>query len=56
MTNLEDALDGIDVLAAEATDAIAARVPGVHPASEWFVRPDYYAPPREIRVGVDVEF
>ena len=41
---------------AEATDAIAARVPGVHPASEWFVRPDYYAPPREIRVGVDVEF
>jgi outer membrane receptor protein involved in Fe transport len=41
---------------AEATNAIAARVPGVHSATEWFVRPDYYAPPREVRVGVDVEF
>ncbi len=41
---------------AQETDNIAARVPGIHPASEWFVRPDYYAPPREVRVGVDVEF
>ncbi len=41
---------------AEATNAIAARVPGIHSATEWFVRPDYYAPPREVRVGVDMEF
>ena len=32
------------------------RVPGVHPASEWFVRPDYYASPREVRLGFNVEF
>lgn len=41
---------------AQETDNIARRVPGIHPASEWFVRPDYYAPPREIRLGFEVEF
>ena len=41
---------------AEETNRIAARIPGVHSATEWFVRPDYYAPPREVRVGVNVEF
>jgi outer membrane receptor protein involved in Fe transport len=41
---------------AEETNNVAARVPGVHPASEWFVRPDYYASPREVRLGFNVEF
>jgi outer membrane receptor protein involved in Fe transport len=41
---------------AQATDKLATQIPGLHPASEWFVRPDYYQPPREVRLGATVEF
>ncbi len=41
---------------AQATDKLAAEIPGVHPASEWFVNPSYYSAPREVRVGASVEF
>lgn len=41
---------------AEETNAIARRIPGVHPASEWFVVPTYYAAPREVRVGFNLEW
>ncbi len=41
---------------AQQTDKIAREIPGIHPASEWFARPDYYAPPREVRIGMNVEF
>jgi outer membrane receptor protein involved in Fe transport len=38
------------------TDKISARIPGVHSADEYFVRPQYYLPPREVRLGVSLEF
>jgi hypothetical protein len=41
---------------AQATDKLATEIPGVHPASEWFVNPSYYSAPREVRVGASVEF
>jgi outer membrane receptor protein involved in Fe transport len=41
---------------AQETDKLATEIPGLHPASEWFVRPDYYLPPREVRLGATVEF
>jgi hypothetical protein len=41
---------------AQETDKLATQIPGLHPASEWFVRPDYYQPPREVRLGATVEF
>ena len=41
---------------AQATDKLAATIPGVHPASEWFVDPSYYSAPREVRVGATLEF
>jgi len=42
--------------AAMATDQIAQRVPGVHSAKEYFVQPQFYQPPREVRVGMSLEF
>jgi outer membrane receptor protein involved in Fe transport len=41
---------------AQEVDKLAASVPGVHTADEYFVRPQYYSPPREVRVGMSVEF
>jgi len=41
---------------AKYTDTLATKIPGVHPASEWFVNPAYYAAPREVRVGASIEF
>lgn len=41
---------------AEATDKLAEEVPGVISAQEYFKRPQYYDSPRQIRVGVSVEF
>lgn len=40
----------------QGTNAIAARVPGVHSADEYFVRPQYYSAPREVRFGLSLEF
>ena len=38
------------------TDQLAEQIPGVHSAREYFVRPTYYGPPREVRVGLSLEF
>jgi outer membrane receptor protein involved in Fe transport len=38
--------------AAQKTDKMAEEIEGLHPASEYFVRPNYYLPPREIRIGL----
>jgi len=40
----------------QETNRIAERVPGVHSATEYFVRPHYYLAPREVRVGLSLEF
>jgi len=42
--------------AAQETDKLAQTIDGVHPASEYFQRPNYYLPPREIRLGVSFQF
>jgi hypothetical protein len=41
---------------AEDTNRLAATVPGVHSASEYFVVPTYYSSPREVKVGLSLEF
>lgn len=41
---------------AQETNQIAAIVPGVKTANEYFVRPNYYSAPREVRFGVMLEF
>jgi outer membrane receptor protein involved in Fe transport len=40
----------------QETNRIAERVPGIKPASEYFIRPNYYSAPREVRVGLSLEF
>jgi hypothetical protein len=37
------------------TDKIAERVPGVHPTSDYFNRPNYYGAPREVKLGMSIE-
>jgi len=48
----------LDANRAEAaeTDRIAARIDGVHTSSEYYNRPDYYRAPREVRLGLTLEF
>ena len=41
---------------AQATDKIADNVPGVHSAKEYFVQPQFYLPPREVKLGFSLEF
>jgi outer membrane receptor protein involved in Fe transport len=41
---------------AQQTDQLALTVPGVHPTSDYFAVPTYYTPPREVRVGVSLDF
>jgi len=41
---------------AKATDEIADNIPGIHPASEYFVQPQFYLAPREVRLGASFEF
>ncbi len=41
---------------AEATNEIAKEVPGVKTATEYFIRPNYYSAPREVRFGLTLEF
>jgi outer membrane receptor protein involved in Fe transport len=41
---------------AQDTNRLAGEVPGVHSASEYFVVPTYYSSPREIKVGLSLEF
>lgn len=40
----------------QETNRIAERVPGIRPATEYFVRPNYYSAPREVRLGLTLEF
>ncbi|OGU76379.1 MAG: hypothetical protein A2W11_13905 [Ignavibacteria bacterium RBG_16_35_7] len=40
----------------QETNRISERVPGVHSATEYFVRPHYYSAPREVRLGLSLEF
>ncbi len=41
---------------AQATDKLAETVPGVHSANEYFNQPAYYAPPREVKLGMSIDF
>lgn len=41
---------------AQATDKIAERIPGVHSSKEYFVQPQFYLPPREVKLGFSLEF
>lgn len=49
--SLEEASAG-----AQETNNISERVPGIKSATEYFVRPDYYSAPREVRLGFTLEF
>ena len=40
----------------QETNRISERVPGVHSATEYFIRPHYYSAPRELRFGLSLEF
>ncbi len=40
----------------QAADHYASLNPLIKPSSEYFVRPDYYLPPREVRLGLTLEF
>lgn len=40
----------------KSAQALSDRVPGVHSVEDFFSRPDYYYPPREVRVGFSFEF
>ncbi len=40
----------------QETNRISEVVPGVHSATEYFVRPNYYSAPREVRIGLSLEF
>lgn len=40
----------------QETNRIAARVPGMKTADEYFNRPNYYSAPREVRLGMTIEF
>jgi outer membrane receptor protein involved in Fe transport len=41
---------------AQATDKIAETTPGVHSATEYFIQPQFYLPPREVKLGFSLEF
>ncbi len=40
----------------EETNRLSQINPGLHSADEYFVRPDYYSSPRQVRLGVTVDF
>jgi hypothetical protein len=37
-------------------DPYVGKVPGVHSSDDYFKRPNYYSPPREVMVGLSVGF
>ncbi|MBN1302555.1 MAG: TonB-dependent receptor [Melioribacteraceae bacterium] len=41
---------------AKKVDELSEVIPGLHSAKEYFVRPNYYSAPREVRLGMSVEF
>ena len=40
----------------QATNAISEVYPGIKSATEYFNRPNYYSAPREVRVGLTLEY
>ena len=40
----------------QATNEISKQYPGIQSATEYFNRPNYYSAPREVRVGLTLEF
>lgn len=40
----------------KATEELSKRVPGINTVEEWFTRPDYFYPPREVQLGFSFEF
>ncbi|MCL5027757.1 MAG: TonB-dependent receptor [Bacteroidetes bacterium] len=41
---------------AVATDDLSKKIPSVHSADEYFNQPTYYQPPREVKLGLSMEF
>ncbi|MGE5402841.1 MAG: TonB-dependent receptor [Ignavibacteriales bacterium] len=41
---------------AQNTNEKAAKTPGMHSATEYFVRPNYYLAPRNVKLGMSVKF
>ena len=41
---------------AKQVDEYAATIPGAHSSQEYFNRPNYYQAPREVRIGMSLEF
>lgn len=42
--------------ATKGAEEIAKNVPGYYPPEDYFNRPDYFYPPRQVRLGVSVDF
>ena len=42
--------------ATKSVDELSKRIPLVRPPEEYFNRPHYYLPPREVRLGFEVDF
>jgi outer membrane receptor protein involved in Fe transport len=40
----------------QETNRLSQRIPGLKSADEYFVRPNYYSAPREVRLGLSLEF
>jgi outer membrane receptor protein involved in Fe transport len=40
---------------AQEANRLAELIPGAHSATEYFVRPHYYTPPREVRLGLSID-
>ena len=41
---------------AQETNKLASEIPGIKSATEYFVRPNFYGAPREVRFGLTLEF
>lgn len=40
----------------KTTQELSETIPGIHSPAEYFQRPNYFYPPREVRLGVSMEF
>ena len=40
---------------AQETNRLSETIPGVHSATEYFIRPQYYSAPRELRFGITLD-
>jgi outer membrane receptor protein involved in Fe transport len=41
---------------AEETQKLSDTIPGIHSPGEYFTRPDFYLAPREVNIGMSIEF